>query len=169
MNLATINSDGNVVLDLGTLLTDHLTVEQKRELLKRLSVSSDVIEWVIAYICGEDDDGWYDGRDADIRQKLLQRVEKAQMKDALLKYKWSVFEELERRLREIKSIQHIYWKLYHHPNKYKTTIAEFIHGEDVQKENEFQTQRAEKEIEECLEIWRQGVERALNEKTHQEA
>lgn len=92
-------------------LFQAMSEEDTRVLIKSLAVESFVINKVIDYICDEDKDGWWASDTPNIRQKILERIEKSHLKNSV-KYNWSVFNELESRLREIKEKQHIYWSLY---------------------------------------------------------
>lgn len=104
--------DGEIRLDLIEIM-ESLSEDDCKMFIKHFSCQSFIIEKVIDYICGDDEDGWWTGDATNIRQKILCRIEKKQLEQSYLSYSWEPWAELTNRLKEIKERKHIYWHLYH--------------------------------------------------------
>ena len=109
-----------IKIDIDYLL-ESMSEDDCKAFIKHFSIQECVINHVIDYICGDDPDGWWTGNDADLRMKLLQRVEKKQL-DRPTRWGWSVWREVEARLKEIRCKQQIYWKLYHNDSPFEVTL-----------------------------------------------
>jgi len=136
--------DGHISIDVDDLL-GQLSADHLKEILKRFSVSERVIEWVIAYLCGDDEDGWWTGDDANLRQRLLVRVQNSHLADDVL-LSWNVFDELRKRLKDIRSKQHVYWFLYHElPDHLRCQVMNLMEQAGV--ESNYTTKQADADIE----------------------
>lgn len=104
-------SQNKIEIDMGHLL-EAMDKDDCKAFIKSFACQDFVIEKVIDYICGDDEDGWWTGYSDEYRTKILTRVENTQIKK-WSKYNWKVFEELKNRLKEIQEKRHIYWQIYH--------------------------------------------------------
>jgi len=102
---------GDIKIDIYELIreTDD---ETKKQVIKSFATDDAVIRHTIDYICGDDEDGWYPGDAANLRQELLGRVEAKQL-ETMPEYGWRVWDEIRQKIKDIRSAEHIYWVLYH--------------------------------------------------------
>lgn len=149
-----INKEGKLEIDLSDIV-DSLPEKDRRDFIKSAACSRQVIDWVIDYICGDDEDGWWTGDDGDLREKILTRVENTHLKDVTV-FDWSLIKDAQKRLKEIESQRHIYWLLYHHPDR-QITIGEFIGNKDMSEEHEFSTKRADEKVQEVIDIVKNAI------------
>ena len=149
-----INKEGNIEFDIYEIW-ESLSTEHKKQFIKSCAISPDIIKWVMDWICGEDEDGWFT-TEHPLREELLARVEEKQISNPVTKYNWSLIQEAAKELKKIYSNKQVYWKLYHHPSKHILTIAKFL---DAEKDlSEFSTTAADEKIEEIVEIVRAAVQ-----------
>lgn len=151
-----INKEGKLEIDIYEIV-ETLSPEDFRVFIKTHCISSQVIDWAVNWILGEDEDGWF-GNDAKLREEILARIEQKHC-GYITKYNWTLISEAADALKRIASQKHIYWKLYHHPNKYHTTIADFI-GNSTYEDNEYSTDKADALIEQVLTIVKNAVKPA---------
>lgn len=149
----TINKEGKLEISLHDI-TDRLNKEDARYFIKSICISPQIMDWVVNWILGEDEDGWFGG-ESELREKILERIETKHC-SYVTRYNWKLIREAADALKRIASAKHIYFKLYHHPNPYETTIAEFL-KDTCYEENEYQTKRADDKIEEVLNIVKEAV------------
>lgn len=149
-----INKDGKIEFDIGEIW-ESLSTENKKEFIKSCAISPDIIKWVMDWICGEDEDGWWT-TEHPLREQLLKRVQEKQLTQPVTKYNWSIIQAAAEQLKKICSEKHLYWELYHHPAKHEMTIYKFLQGRESL--NEFYTTAADEKIEEVLEIVRNAVQ-----------
>ena len=121
---------------------DCLNEEDKKDVAKNLATQDFIMNKAIDFLCGEDEEGWFDGLDSERRQKILEKVEDAHIREP--KHNWSVFRDLRDQIKYDRSSDHIYWALYHHRNQ-DLTIREFMLN--IKDESQFMTNRGEKDIE----------------------
>lgn len=91
-----------------------MDMDQKREVLAWLATDHEVIESVVSHLTGTDDLGWSTG-DANMRQRMLSKVEETQV--AELRYNWKPWDEIRQKIKDIRSTEHLYWVLYHKIDK----------------------------------------------------
>ena len=108
---AKITEEYELKIDLDELVSG-MTTEEKRRMMRACATEDDIVDTVIAYICDEDTEGWWSSATKDLRQGLLERAERAQVK-AALQYSWAPFDDMRKRLKEIRSEQHLYWFMHH--------------------------------------------------------
>ena len=136
-------------------IVEALTSEQKHEMLKHYMVSDDVVTSVIAWMCDEDEDGWWAGGSHKLRERLFKKVEDCHLAK-LARFNWSSLDEAIPKIKKIRSEQHLYWTLYHHPDAHNMTISEWIRtrGNEI---CEHTTKVADDEIDEIREALRLEV------------
>jgi hypothetical protein len=144
-----INEKGNVEFD-PVEVFKSLPEESQKKLAKSLACDDFYIRKVVDLLCGEDEDGWFTGIDADYRQEILERIEKSHTKNPF-NYSWSVWKEILQTVKSLKSEQHLYYKLYHHQNQ-DLTIRQFMDNIKDEDSQEYFTTKADKEIEEIKTI-----------------
>ncbi len=149
-----INKDGNIEFSIEEIW-ESLGTDQKKQFIKSCAISPDIIKWVMDWICGEDEDGWWT-TEHPLREQLLARVEEKQLSTTVTKYNWTIIQKAADELKKIYSDKQIYWSLRHHPEKYTMTIAKFLEGKESW--NEFQTTAADEKIEEIVEIVKTAVQ-----------
>jgi len=91
-------------------IIDTMSFEQKREMLAWLATDSEVIESVVSYITGTDDQGWSTG-DPNRRQRILSEIEGSQLGET--RYNWKPWDEIRQKVKDIRSSEHLYWTLHH--------------------------------------------------------
>ncbi len=149
-----INKDGKIEFDIEEIW-ESLATDQKKQFIKSCAISPDIIKWVMDWICGEDEDGWWT-TEHPLRELLLARVEEKQLTNPVTKYNWTLIQKAVEQLKKVCSEKHLYWELFHHPAKREITIDKFLEGKDHL--NEFYTTAADEKIEEVLEIVRNAVQ-----------
>lgn len=154
-----INDKGNIEIDPEEIF-GYLDIEEKKELIKHLVLHEDVIQWVLNYICGEDEDGWWIGIDKNIRYNFLCKVESSLIDD-LKKRKlgWQIWDEIVHFIKYYKSQKHLYYKLWNIENQ-SMTIGEFLRRNG--EENEFQTKQADEKIKELEEKFNEVLDKFDN-------
>lgn len=148
--------DGEVNINLMDLF-DSMSEEQKLKLAKSIACSDWMIEKLLNFICGKDDDGWWTSSDVQIRYKILLAVEDAQLKEKM-RFSWSPWRDIEQRLKDILSHEHLYWRIYHHPNLSHETKESLI----GKMESNLTTHIADKQIEEVKAIIENAMEEMRN-------
>lgn len=145
-------TDGKIEIHPSEII-DSLSEEDKKSLIKELCISSDVINWVFDYICGDDEDGWWSSENSRQREQLLRRVEKTHL-NKVTRYDWNLLEQAANSLKHVISENHIYWNLYHHPDRNTLTIDKFL---EKFGENQYTTKLADDKIEEIVNIVKEAV------------
>lgn len=132
----------NLAIPLEPLL-QGMSLEQKRELLAWLASDEEVIRCVVDFICGEDDLGWAMG-DPNRRAAILARVEDTQLREGV-HYGWYPWVEATRKIKDIRSQEHLYWVLYH---QIDPEISRLVFGElrRLGVESNYTTKVADEEV-----------------------
>lgn len=94
---------------------EGLDVEERREVANALTWD-EIFKQACDRLTGEGD--FWAGDDGKVRLDFLAHAENAM----LTRYKWSALEELIKKLKNIVSHEHIYWKLYHEPDSHLQQI-----------------------------------------------
>ena len=87
-----------------------MDLKQKREVLAWLATDFEVVNSVVDHIVGDDELGWSMG-DANMMQEILSRVESSIISSP--RYNWRVWSDLNQKIKDIRSTEHLYWVLYH--------------------------------------------------------
>jgi len=124
-----INSEGKLEIHPQDIV-DNLSKEHKMEFIKHYLVSSDVIQTVLDYICDDDPDGWWTGDSDEIRAAFLKKVEDTHLAK-FSQHNWKSLGEACKKITKIRSEQHLYWKLYHHPECHNMTISEWLMKNEI--------------------------------------
>lgn len=147
-----ITEKGIIEIDIDEIINSLDTDEQKK-LVKSLAISPTIIGWVMDWICGEDEDGWWT-TEHPLREQLLKRVEEKQIKN-IGRYNWTLISKAADALKHYCSEKHLYYSLYYHPNADTMTIAEFCRSHP--DGNQYQTKQAEEKIQEIIDIVKEAV------------
>jgi len=140
-------------------IVDNLSKEDKMEFIKHYLVSTDVIQFVLDYICDDDEDGWWTGDSDEIRAAFLRRVEDAHLA-GFGRYNWKSLGDACERIKKIRSEQHLYWKLYHHPESGSLTIAEWLMKHNVNNDIiEHTSKVADEEIDKIVHELKEEIRR----------
>lgn len=150
-----IDEKGNLALNLEEIC-NALSEEEKKKFVKLMSISPEIIKWVMDWICGEDEDGWWT-TEHPLREDLLARAESSQIGKEVTKYNWTLIKEAANKLKHSISEQHIYYKLY--DANPEMTVRKFLETSDIQVNNPYQTKLAEKKIQEVIDIVREAVKK----------
>jgi len=149
--------DGDIIINPSEII-DSLSKEDKLEVLKHYMTCPDVINAVLDYICDEDEDGWWAGDSDRTRSGFLKRVEDCHLKN-LGRGNWKSLDEACAKITKIRSEQHLYYMLYHHPESHNMTISEWlrVHNKD-DKINEHCSKIADDEIESIVTALKSEIE-----------
>lgn len=150
-----INDKGNIELDIYEVF-NGLSEEDKRTFVKTCCISDTVIKWVSDWILGRDENGWWT-TEHSLRENLLAEIEQKQLETPVTKYNWTLIKNAAEQLKFWESQKHIYWELYHHPDRYNTTISQFLEESSMKEECEFYTKRADAKIQEVIDIVRNAI------------
>lgn len=142
--------NGQIFIDAEVLL-EGMSKEDQAAFVKQFSVQRDVIENVIAFICGEDPEGWWSSYTDEDRMKMFKRVEQAHLKK-WSRYNWRFIEEAVARLKEIREKERLYWALYHGPFREELWdhFNKFCKANNIT--SEYTTEHANKDIERVIDI-----------------
>ncbi len=136
-----------LTIDLDKIVRE-LDTEGKRQLAKTIALESDIFDSVLDYMCGEDKDGCWTTEEPNIRQKFLERAEKAHVQDLISqgpRYGWRVWSDIEKALKDIRCKRHIYWALYHSEDEWtKENAWTFFKNNKI--ESDYTTDQADKDI-----------------------
>ena len=140
-------------------IAESLSKEDRMEFIKHHVLCADAIQTVLDYICDGDEDGWWTGDSDEIRAAFLRRVEDTHLAQ-FSRYNWKSLGVACDKITKIRSEQHLYWKLYHHPESHNLTIAEWIMKHDVNKEIcEYQSKIADDEIDRIVNDLKEEIRR----------
>jgi len=137
-------------INLNTLI-EKLDEEESRQLIKTLAIQPKIIKSVVDYICGDDADGFWSSEEPQLRQGILERIERTHINTLATsgpRYGWSVWQDIQKQLKDIKCKQHVYWALYHDEyfkEKYDwTLISNFFKRHNI--ESDYTTKKADEDI-----------------------
>ena len=138
-------------------IADSLSGEDKLEFIKHHVLSEDAIQMVLDYICDGDEEGWWSGDSDEIRASFLRRVEDTHLAE-FSRYNWNSLGTACDKIKKIRSEQHIYWLLYHHPEAHDLTISEWLRKHDVNNDiSEYSTKIADEEIEQIVSALKEEI------------
>ncbi|MFA5217096.1 hypothetical protein [Sulfuricurvum sp.] len=151
----------NILININDLYS-AMSEQDQKDFVKSVALNDDIINWVLDYICGDDNDGYWTSDDSNIRQRFLNRVEKTQLTKSIIS--WDTIRKIDQHLKDIKCKQHIYWSLYHDIPQIISQWLYEKHGIAIEKgyidaavsyalkclgqESNFTTEQADKEIQE---------------------
>lgn len=134
---------------------NSMSEDDQKSFINELSLQSSVIEYVVSYICGNDEFGSWTSDDQNLRQNLLERVEKAHKDDLIEfgpRYSWEIFRKVETRLKDIQTKKNVYWALYHDEELQRSGFSARRFFEKHGIESNYTTKDADKDIEACKQI-----------------
>ena len=138
-------------------IAEALPKEDKLEFIKHHVLSADVIQMVLDYICDGDESGWWAGDSDETRAAFLKRVEDTHLAE-FSRYNWESLGTACDKIKKIRSEQHLYWLLYHHPEAHDLSISDWLRKNDIDaKLSQHCTKIADKEIEQIVSALKEEI------------
>lgn len=123
-----------------------MSESDKKDFINQFSLQEDVIQMVTNYICGADEFGRWTSSEPELRQKILERIEKSHITklSEQLSYGWNVWREIQQALKSIQCKKQVYWALNHDGQ-----LSEYAHDFFMRHkiESNYTTKEADADIE----------------------